>query len=76
MGQVSPRLMEEMDTLPGYRQTREMSLDQELLIRALLLFTTSVQTGKGPTHRPGQDLETHVREESICKQDSTNAHKI
>ena len=41
--------MEEMDTLPGHKQTREMSLEQGLLIRALLLYTTSVQTSRVPT---------------------------
>ena len=40
--------MEEMGTLPGHRQTREMSLEQGLLITALLLYTTSVQTGRVP----------------------------
>ena len=43
--------MEEMDTLPGHRQTRELSLEQGLLIRALLLYTTSVQTGRVPTDK-------------------------
>ena len=43
--------MEEMDTLPGHKQTREMSLEQGLLNRALLLYTTSVQTGRVPTDK-------------------------
>ena len=43
--------MEEMDTLPGHRQTREMSLEQGLLIRALLLYTTSFQTGRVPINK-------------------------
>ena len=66
--------MEEMGTLPGHRQTREMSLEQGLLITALLLYTTSVQTGRVPTHRQGQGLEPHVREESIHANKTQEMH--
>ena len=52
--------MEEMDTLPRHRQTREMSLEQGLLIRALLLYTTSFQTGGGPIDKIPPFLSSEV----------------
>ena len=62
-----PNLTDEMDTHPGHRQTREMSLEQGLLITALLLYTTSVQTGRVPTHRQGQGLN-HMSEKKAYMQ--------
>ena len=46
-----PNLTDEMDTHPGHRQTREMSLEQGLLNGVLLLYAASVQTGRVPTDK-------------------------